>query len=81
MREKKLLDGIETITASGIGICPFILMMTGSIKDSVFIGITGMLSFIIVSVIVSFLGKLFRKAEAAVLTLVIGGVIESVYGE
>lgn len=75
MQEKKLLAGIKTVTASGAGVCAFILIMTGSLKDSVTVAAVGMCSFILISVVVSLLGKWFKKAEIAVLTLALCGLV------
>ncbi|MFH1415222.1 MAG: hypothetical protein ABIH89_03955 [Elusimicrobiota bacterium] len=73
MREKKLIAGIETVTASGAGICSAILIMTGSLEDTLFIALAALCSFLVVTVIASFAGRFFYAGETALLTLTAAG--------
>lgn len=75
MQGKELLAGIKTVTASGAGVCAFLLMMTGNLEDSVIAAMVGMGSFMLISIIVSFLGRWFKRGEAAVLTLAVCGFV------
>ena len=73
MREKKLIAGIETVTASGAGICSAILLMTGNLDDTLFIALAAMCSFFVVTVITSIAGKFFYAGETALITLIVAG--------
>lgn len=75
MREKKLIAGIEAVTASGAGICSTVLIMTGSLEDTLFIALTTLCSFLAVTIVTSFAGRFFYAGETALLTLAAAGVV------
>ncbi len=69
MQEKKLLSGIEALTASGAGVCAFVLMMSKDIKTAIFMSGAVFVLFVIVSIVLAIASKWLRKAELAVLAI------------
>jgi hypothetical protein len=79
MHVKRLLTGIKAVTTTSAGIAPFILGATATLKGTALIASAAFIQFTLISSIVYYLGKWFRKSELAVLTLAISGFMANIY--
>ncbi|MFC2091833.1 hypothetical protein ACFLTD_03585 [Elusimicrobiota bacterium] len=78
MQRKKLLSGISEITSTGTGIVPFLLIMTGSMEDSVFIAFSCAAIFLIVSAVAFIMARWFNSRELVLIIITVSGSICSI---
>lgn len=79
MHVKRLLTGIKAVTTTSAGIAPFILGATATLKGTALIAAAAFVQFTLISSIVYYLGKWFKKSELAVLTMAISSLMANIY--